>query len=47
MWPASFVVARAYLDQLERSGGLAAGRIAAVRRALAAAEQATGPARRG
>jgi hypothetical protein len=45
-WPASFVVARAYLDQLERSGGLAAARVAAVRSALARAETAVGPARR-
>ncbi len=45
-WPASFVVARAYLDQLERSHGLAAGRIGAVRRVLASAERATGPGRR-
>jgi len=28
-WPASFVVARAYLDQLERSRGLAADRVPA------------------
>jgi hypothetical protein len=37
-WPASFVVARAYLDQLERSKGLAAERITAVRAALGNAE---------
>ena len=37
-WPASFVVARAYLDQLERSHGLAADRIGAARSALASAE---------
>jgi hypothetical protein len=45
-WPASFVVARAYLDQLARSNGLAAGRIDAVRRALAAAEGQSGAGRR-
>jgi hypothetical protein len=45
-WPASFVVARAYLDQLARSNGLAAGRIDAVRRALATAEGQSGGARR-
>jgi hypothetical protein len=45
-WPASFVVARAYLDQLARSNGLAAGRMDAVRRALAAAEGQSGGARR-
>src|SRR5437763_5271304 len=44
-WPASFVVARAYLDQLDRSRGLAADRIGAVRTALASAERATGAGR--
>jgi hypothetical protein len=39
-WPASFVVARAYLDQLERSKGLAADRVTAVRAALGTAESA-------
>jgi hypothetical protein len=47
VWPASFVVARAYLDQLERSHGLAAGRIQAVRTALGGAERKTGSARNG
>src|SRR6266567_4545492 len=42
-WPASFAVARAYLDQLERSHGLAADRISAVRTALANAERTAGP----
>jgi hypothetical protein len=42
VWPASFAVARAYLDQLERSKGLATGRIAAVREALAGAEKDSG-----
>jgi hypothetical protein len=45
-WPPSFALARAYVDQLERSRGLAAGRIAAVRQALADAEGAAGGARR-
>ena len=45
-WPASFALARAYLDQLERSNGLAASRIAAARAALATAEREGGPARR-
>ena len=45
VWPASFAVVRSYVDQLERSNGLAAGRIAAVRTALTAAEQASGSAR--
>lgn len=44
-WPASFSVSRAYLDQLERNGGLAAARISAARTALAAAEKASGEAR--
>ncbi|HKC80194.1 MAG TPA: hypothetical protein VKB91_03300, partial [Gemmatimonadaceae bacterium] len=38
VWPASFALARAYVDQLERSGGLSAGRISAVRQALTTAE---------
>ena len=45
-WPASFAVAGAYVDQLERSHGLAADRITAVRAALATAERASGTARR-
>ena len=44
-WPASFVLARAYVDQLERSNGLDAGRIASLRTELAAAERASGGAR--
>jgi hypothetical protein len=39
VWPPSFAKARAYLDQLERSSGLAADRIATVRAELAKAEQ--------
>ena len=46
VWPASFVVARAYLDQLQRSGGLAPGRVTAARTALAEAENRSGQARR-
>jgi hypothetical protein len=46
VWPASFVVARAYLDQLDRSKGLPAGRISQLRKKLAAAEKASGNARR-
>ena len=45
IWPASFVVARAYVDQLERANGLTPARIAAVRQALAAAERASGAQR--
>ena len=46
VWPATFALARAYLDQLERSKGLAAGEIAASRDALAEAEKASDPERR-
>jgi hypothetical protein len=45
-WPASFAVARAYVDQLERSRGMSTARIAAVRQSLASAERASGAARR-
>lgn len=38
VWPASFALARAYVDQLERSGGLASNRISSLRSQLAAAE---------
>jgi len=38
VWPPSFALARAYVDQLERSNGLASGRISAVRQALTSAE---------
>jgi len=46
VWPASFAVPRAYLDQLARSNGLAADRIAAVRTELARAEKLSGQARK-
>src|SRR5436190_176771 len=45
-WPASFVVARAYVDQLERSNVLAADRVKVVRQALDQAEKSQGQARR-
>jgi len=45
VWPPSFALARAYVDQLERSGGLNNGRIAAVRKSLDEAEKEKGPAR--
>ncbi|MGH7556408.1 MAG: LVIVD repeat-containing protein [Gemmatimonadota bacterium] len=45
VWPASFALAKAYVDQLERTGGLSADRIASVRHGLASAESASGPAR--
>ena len=46
VWPASFALARAYVDQLVRSKGLSAGRISAVRQALTSAENALGAQRR-
>jgi len=46
VWPASFVVARAYVDQLARSNGLPAARVTATRAALSKAEKASGQARR-
>ncbi|HUF51590.1 MAG TPA: hypothetical protein VMN60_12180, partial [Longimicrobiales bacterium] len=45
VWPATFALSRAYIDQLERSSGLSAARIAAVRQALTNAERAAGSAR--
>jgi len=46
VWPASFVVARAYLDQLARSNGLAPEKLSAARSALARAEKLSGQPRR-
>ncbi len=45
-WPASFVVARAYLDQLARSNGLAPEKVAAARDGLTRAERLSGRDRR-
>lgn len=45
VWPASFSLARAYVDQLERSKGLSSSRIAAVRKSLDGAEKASGSSR--
>jgi hypothetical protein len=45
-WPAAFPVARAYVDQLERDKALPAARVAAVNKALDAAEKAGSAARR-
>ncbi len=47
VWPASFALARAYLDQLDRSNGLAQARVSAVRSELARAEKLSGQGRRG
>jgi hypothetical protein len=40
IWPATYSLARAYLDQLDRNNGLPSGRVEAVRQALASAERA-------
>jgi hypothetical protein len=45
-WPPSFVLARAYVDQLSRDGGLTAARTTAIMTALQRAEAASGTARR-
>ena len=45
-WPATFALARAYLDQLERWHGMDAPRVAAARSALDSAENGSGTARR-
>ncbi|MEQ1856698.1 MAG: hypothetical protein ABL963_09515 [Longimicrobiales bacterium] len=45
-WPATFALARAYVDQLERSGGLSGARVTSTREVLRAAEAASGAARR-
>jgi hypothetical protein len=46
VWPPSFAVARAYVDQLARTNGLAGNEIATVRQTLATAETASGAQRR-
>ena len=46
VWPPSFALVRAYLDQLERNNGLAADKIAATRTAVAAAEKLSGQAQK-
>ncbi|HEY9226328.1 MAG TPA: hypothetical protein VIP11_06765, partial [Gemmatimonadaceae bacterium] len=46
VWPASFPLSRAFVDQLERSGGLSSTRITTVREALTGAEKASGATRR-
>jgi hypothetical protein len=45
VWPPSFALARAYVDQLERSSGLSASRVSSVRKSLTGAEQASGSSR--
>ena len=44
-WPASFALARAYVDQLARSQGLSADRLLEVRQALGRAEESSGTER--
>ncbi|HEX3865185.1 MAG TPA: hypothetical protein VHV78_00480, partial [Gemmatimonadaceae bacterium] len=46
VWPASFSLSRAYLDQLERNHGQRADKIESARAGLAAAEKMSGQARR-
>ncbi len=47
VWPASFSLARAYVDQIARSNGLSADRISAIRQTLTSAERASGAQRHG
>jgi hypothetical protein len=46
VWPPTFALARAYVDQLERSNGFPAARISSIRQTLTAAESASGAQRR-
>jgi hypothetical protein len=46
VWPATFVLARAYLDQLQRSNGLSSERLGAVRAELARVERLSGQSQR-
>jgi len=46
VWPPSFALARAYLDQLARSHGLGADAISAAQTKLASAERLSGPQRK-
>jgi len=46
VWPPSFALARAYVDQLERNKCLSSARVSAVRSALSSAEKASGSARK-
>ncbi len=46
VWAPSFVVARAYVDQLDRGNGLPAGQITSIMASLGMAEQQSGDARR-
>ncbi len=46
IWPATFVLARAYVDQLARGGSVSRDRIEDIREALTKAERASGDQRR-
>jgi hypothetical protein len=46
VWPASYALSGAYLDQLERSKGLGASQIAAARKSLASAQGMSGQAQK-
>ncbi|HSH76349.1 MAG TPA: hypothetical protein VLA09_11745 [Longimicrobiales bacterium] len=46
VWPATFALAGAYLDQLERSGALPSSRVASVRQRLEEAQRSQAAARR-
>jgi hypothetical protein len=46
VWPPTFSLARAYIDQLERSNGLAPARISAARASLSSSENLSGAQRR-
>jgi hypothetical protein len=46
VWPPSFALARAYVDQLERSRGLTSAQITSARTALTTAEKASGTTRK-
>jgi len=45
VWPPSFPLAKAYVDQLERSKCMSTDKIASVRQTISRAERATGPQR--
>jgi hypothetical protein len=45
VWPPSFSLAKAYVDQLERSKCLSSGRISSIRQSIAGAERANGSQR--
>ena len=46
VWPTTFVLARAYVDQLDRNMGMSAAGVALARTSLASAEAASGGARK-